>query len=244
MKRCRLDRLCWLGAVLFLARSSPVESSFVASSSTPKVLFAQNDCSTTTLFAEKNGSKHSEQRSHTFRSKSKSSASSSSSSSDRHPSHSSSSTELNGAFADAMSDVRFKIFCDLDGVLVDFDHGIRQLMGCRPEECIKGTMWGKVARAKNFYGQLEWTADGKRLWNAIRPLKPDILTGVPKPKKHCTDKFEWCRRELGLDELHHVDMAAGYKSHEVVNDNYPREDVTNVITCWSNNKPIESSYRT
>ena len=192
------------------------------------------------------------EHSHAFRSKSASSDQSSHQSSPPSPSRqqtssSSSSTELHGASltADSLSEpIGYKIFCDLDGVLVDFELGIQKLMNCPSSQAVKGTMWKKVARAHAFYEHLNWMPDGKRLWNAIRPLKPDILTGVPYPKKSRVEKYNWCLRELGLDNLNHVDMASGYKDHSVVNENYPRDDATNIITCWSNNKPYESSYRT
>eukprot|EP00339_Tiarina_fusa_P007486 CAMPEP_0117071756 /NCGR_PEP_ID=MMETSP0472-20121206/50462_1 /TAXON_ID=693140 ORGANISM="Tiarina fusus, Strain LIS" /NCGR_SAMPLE_ID=MMETSP0472 /ASSEMBLY_ACC=CAM_ASM_000603 /LENGTH=95 /DNA_ID=CAMNT_0004795495 /DNA_START=5 /DNA_END=288 /DNA_ORIENTATION=+ len=95
-------------------------------------------------------------------------------------------------------------------------------------------MWKHIARANAFYEDLPWTNDGKRLWNAIRHLGPDILTGVPYPKASRQQKYNWCKRELGVEELHHVDMAAGHRDHEPVNGNVPKAGgVTNIITCWS-----------
>jgi hypothetical protein len=103
-------------------------------------------------------------------------------------------------------------------------------------------MWKHIARSHAFYEHLPWKSDGKQLWQAIKPLKPDILTGVPYPKSSRIEKYNWCQRELGLhdDELNHVDMAAGCRDHESVNGNSRKEGVTNVITCWSNNKYCES----
>jgi hypothetical protein len=142
------------------------------------------------------------------------------------------------------AEIGYKVYCDLDGVLVDFDTGVRKLLNASPSKLVKGTMWKSIARANAFYENLSWTEDGQQLWRAIRHLGPDILTGVPYPKSSRTDKFNWCKRELGLDELNHVDMAAGCRDHESVNGNLPREGVTNVITCWSNNKHMEcSTYR-
>ena len=159
----------------------------------------------------------------------------------RSPHHGNNSTELSASFAD-VARMGYKIFCDLDGVLVDFDQGVQRLLHCPPSKLIKGTMWKHIARANAFYEHLPWTVDGKKLWKAIRPLQPDILTGVPYPKSSRVEKYNWCRRELGLDELNHVDMAAGCKDHECVNGSCLREGVTNIITCWSNNKHYESRY--
>jgi hypothetical protein len=158
----------------------------------------------------------------------------------------SSTTELSASFADndaASAWMGYKIFCDLDGVLVDFDHGVKSLLDSHPSKLIKGTMWKRIARANAFYEYLPWKSDGKKLWRALKPLKPDILTGVPYPKNSRVEKYNWCQRELGLDELNHVDMAAGCRDHEIVNGTSRKEGVTNIITCWSNNKYYESGYK-
>ena len=154
-----------------------------------------------------------------------------------------SSTELSASYNNAELLNPFKIYCDLDGVLVDFNYGVKSLLNSHPSKLIKGTMWKHIARADAFYEHLPWMSDGKKLWRALKPLQPDILTGVPYPKSSRVDKYSWCQRELGLDELNHVDMAAGCRDHEIVNGNSRKEGVTNVITCWSNNKYCESGYK-
>ncbi len=153
-----------------------------------------------------------------------------------------SSTELSVSLADVAS-LSYKIYCDLDGVLVDFEKGVHNLLKTPSSQLVKGTMWKHIARANAFYENLDWTQDGKRLWEEIRHLQPTILTGVPYPKSSRVEKYNWCKRELGLDDIYHVDMAAGYRDHDSVNGNLPKEGATNVITCWSNNKHMESDYR-
>ena len=104
-------------------------------------------------------------------------------------------------------------------------------------------MWESISQAPRWFEELEWTMDGKRLWSAIKHLNPTILTGVPDIFSSRIEKFNWCKRELGLEEAHHVDMAAdGLIDHKSVNGNLPREDKTNVITCWSNNKYKECKH--
>ena len=136
-----------------------------------------------------------------------------------------------------------KVYCDMDGVLCDFERGVQQLLNRGTQDLVKGTMWKHISNADAFFENLSWTGDGKRLWNAIRKLQPDILTGVPQHKSSRIEKFKWCQRELGLDRLHHVDKAAGYNDHESVNGNVPIPDHCNVITCWSNNKHMECTHR-
>jgi len=131
----------------------------------------------------------------------------------------------------------FKIYCDLDGVLVDFGKGVHQVCGHRPEHLSKSRMWSLLAKQDGFYTNLPWMKGGRELWNAIRPLGPDILTGVPMYPKARVEKALWCQRELGIS-TNHVDMA-GHKSTHVVVSGRKQHGMTNVITCWSKNKHHE-----
>eukprot|EP00667_Euglena_gracilis_P021351 EG_transcript_23351 len=94
------------------------------------------------------------------------------------------------------------IFCDLDGVLSDFDRSVRELCGRSPEQCQKDEMWTRLMAVKDggpdgFYSQLPWMADGPALWEAIAPLNPIILSGCPKGTWAAEQKRRWCARELG-----------------------------------------------
>ena len=142
----------------------------------------------------------------------------------------------------------FRLFCDLDGVLVDFETGIRQLFPERSFSEVtsfhipnleRSTMWRRVQDADAFFEKLPWTREGQRLWGAIQHLQPDILTGVPQHPSSRIEKLRWCQRELGVD-VHHVDMAGKWRSHANVNGMSKQDNAVNVITCWSDNKHYES----
>jgi hypothetical protein len=150
-------------------------------------------------------------------------------------------TETSGRTSNHHQQNRFKVYCDMDGVLVDFEKGVYNLLQTGTSNLDKHTMWSNIARIPHWFEQLEWKQDGRRLWRAIKHLQPDILTGVPNIQTSCIDKYNWCKRELQLQDAHHVDMAADGKhcAHKSINGNRPREDATNVITCWSLNKHRE-----
>jgi hypothetical protein len=93
----------------------------------------------------------------------------------------------------------YKIYCDLDGVLCDFDKAVREILGKPPHELGDKVMWPMLARQKNFYGDLDWMPDGKELWNSIKHLNPTILTGVPFGGWAPGQKKIWCGRELGYE---------------------------------------------
>eukprot|EP00571_Detonula_confervacea_P011929 CAMPEP_0172304280 /NCGR_PEP_ID=MMETSP1058-20130122/5704_1 /TAXON_ID=83371 /ORGANISM="Detonula confervacea, Strain CCMP 353" /LENGTH=240 /DNA_ID=CAMNT_0013015435 /DNA_START=71 /DNA_END=793 /DNA_ORIENTATION=+ len=141
------------------------------------------------------------------------------------------------------SSSQYKIFCDLDGVLVDFDAGVKKLFNGRsPDELPnQGMMWGGISKAEKFYARLPWTADGKALWEELKnnhPTTPDILTGVPRTLKSRGEKFAWCKANLGIS-VNHVDMAGKKSAHELVTGRR-KNGTVNVITCWSKNKHCES----
>lgn len=95
--------------------------------------------------------------------------------------------------------MRLKVFVDLDGVLADFDGGVRALTGKLPEDLQPKRMWGILARTPNFYANLAWLPGSRALWERLRPHGPTVLTGLPMGNWARPQKFAWCARELGPD---------------------------------------------
>lgn len=93
-----------------------------------------------------------------------------------------------------------KLFVDLDGVLCDFEKGVRNLFeGRGPKEIPLKEMWRKLAFQDNFYGELDWMEDGRDLWEGVKHLNPIILTGIPMGNWAPKQKRLWCSRNLGWD---------------------------------------------
>ena len=87
----------------------------------------------------------------------------------------------------------------MDGVLVDFDKGYEKLTGID----IKGTFhettkfWDPINKAgKKFWVDLEWTKDGKELWDYIKQYKPKLLSAPSRQDDSRVGKHEWVEREL------------------------------------------------
>jgi len=89
------------------------------------------------------------------------------------------------------------VFCDLDGVLADFNDGIYRLFGKNPDELEQGLMWSQIRKTDGFFENLEWMEGGKFLWNSIKKYHPIILTGCPNGNWAEEQKLKWCARELG-----------------------------------------------
>ena len=88
-----------------------------------------------------------------------------------------------------------RLFLDCDGVLADFDEGVRRLLGASPDEFIRArgmkTFWARIARAPNFYGQLPEMPDARLLFDGVEHLQPTILTGLPLGNWAAPQKVEW-----------------------------------------------------
>jgi hypothetical protein len=87
------------------------------------------------------------------------------------------------------------LFLDCDGVLADFDAGVKRLLGMSPaafQARHSGReFWKRLARAPNFYGELEEMPDAQKLFRAVKHLNPTILTGLPLGRWAAPQKERW-----------------------------------------------------
>jgi 5'(3')-deoxyribonucleotidase len=93
-----------------------------------------------------------------------------------------------------------RLFLDADGVLADFDLSARRLLGLRPKEFIakhgRSEFWRRLARAPDFYGDLPEMPDARILFDAVKHLKPTILTGLPIGSWAAPQKVEWAAKHF------------------------------------------------
>lgn len=92
-----------------------------------------------------------------------------------------------------------RLFVDLDGVLVDFESGVKSIFGKYPDELSSKEMWSKLSGVDNFFSTLSWMSDGRHLWDFVKDYQPTILSGTPFGKWAAPQKHDWCARELGED---------------------------------------------
>lgn len=101
-----------------------------------------------------------------------------------------------------VSILKYKIFCDLDGVLVDFDKGVHELTGKPISLQTPQKMWQRIANYSNFFEDLDPTSYGIEMWKEIINIShqiPTILTGVTSGKKYEDGKREWVKKHLKND---------------------------------------------
>lgn len=126
------------------------------------------------------------------------------------------------------------IFCDLDGVLADFEQGVRNIFQKNIEELKPALMWGVINKSKTFFETLPWTKKGRELWSRIKEYNPIILTGVPRSSSTAVEqKIRWCQRELGSNILV-ITCATKDKPKYCINNSILIDDRTDNLNAWNN----------
>jgi len=100
---------------------------------------------------------------------------------------------------------KYKIYCDLDGVIVDWESGFALLSPNKTYEEYKAEgktshAWHIIHKAKSeWWENLSWLPDGKELWNYIKQYNPIILSspGTANIDTVKKGKIVWIKRELG-----------------------------------------------
>ena len=95
--------------------------------------------------------------------------------------------------------VNYKIYSDMDGVLADFESGYEKLTGVDLKgEFVKGDdFWKPISKAGvGFWAGLKWMPDGQKLWNYLKPYKPDLLSAPSREDSSRIGKHVWVKQKL------------------------------------------------
>ncbi len=99
----------------------------------------------------------------------------------------------------------YKIYCDLDGVLVDFLGGVQETLHLpkTPDQYeIDEFLATLEGSSVDWWASLDWTEDGKKLWGLLKELNTEILTACPNQCKLQPNvikgKKKWCKKNLKM----------------------------------------------
>jgi FMN phosphatase YigB (HAD superfamily) len=108
---------------------------------------------------------------------------------------------------------KYTIFCDMDGVLVDFDKGYKNLTGMATHHADaqgRDEFWNlfntsleeKGMPEYQYWADLDWQSGGQELWNFIKQYKPYILTAPTYNPESREGKRDWVQRLDGMKNIY------------------------------------------
>ncbi len=112
---------------------------------------------------------------------------------------------LNKLFEEEKVRTPYKIYCDMDGVLCDFEGRFEHFTGLTPDAYREAVVkkYGKKQELKMFWNLIDveigvrfwrgmpWTPGGKELWEYIKKYKPTLLTAPSQHNSSKEGKLTW-----------------------------------------------------
>ncbi len=138
---------------------------------------------------------------------------------------------------------QYKIYCDMDGVLVDFDRGYKELTGKETHHVDvqgKNEFWdtfrqgleNKKMQEKDYWANLQWMPDGKELWDHIKQYKPTLLSAPSRDPQSRWGKRIWVKKNIPGTPL--ILAAAEAKKNYAKKNAILIDDRVSNINDWNN----------
>jgi len=97
-------------------------------------------------------------------------------------------------------ETEYTIYCDMDGVIADFERGYEELTGIDLQGEFKPEgkeFWDPISKAGvGFWAGLKWMPDGQQLWDYIKPHKPKLLSAPSREQTSRIGKHVWVKHKI------------------------------------------------
>ena len=138
------------------------------------------------------------------------------------------------------------LFCDMDGVLVDFMEGAQRYSNGlinwnNLQTLTRKETWDLLGEfGEHFWKDLKWMSEGKELWENIKKYDPYILSAFPgnntNTAKHreyaLQGKIEWVAENLGNHFVNKTIVCGGNEKQLFARGNILIDDYEKNIQRW------------
>ena len=142
---------------------------------------------------------------------------------------------------------QYTIYCDMDGVLCDFDNRFEFYTGMSFDEYkIKygdKKAYDKISEiGENYWANMKWENNGEKLWKIIKIHNPYILSSPGYFTGAKEGKLKWIKKNLGIPESRVIFKQAKDKKDEAGKNHILIDDLPSSITDWKNAGGIGIEY--
>jgi 5'(3')-deoxyribonucleotidase len=131
----------------------------------------------------------------------------------------------------------YTIYCDMDGVLADFEKGYAELTNTKPAKSFNGKQefWKPISDAgASFWANLDWMSDGQQLWNHIKKYKPYILSAPSMEQSSRIGKDDWVKTHMPGEYRKLLLYPRAQKVLFAAEDKILIDDMEQTIREWKN----------
>ncbi len=130
----------------------------------------------------------------------------------------------------------YTIYCDMDGVLVNFNKGYFELTGIDTTNYVNSTpeFWQPVDKhGAEWWANLEWMPDGEELWNHIKKHRPNILSSPSKSLSSRAGKQTWIIKNL-KNQFNNIHLFPRHEKQKFAGENRILiDDLEKTINEWT-----------
>ena len=162
---------------------------------------------------------------------------------------------INKLFEEETPKLSYTIYCDMDGVLADFEARFEHFSGLSPDEYRKeiSQKYGEKQVSKMFWNLIDkqigvrfwrgipWMPGGQQLWDYIKPYNPTLLTAPSFDDSSRIGKSLWVKDNIPGAKI--IFKPAKLKSELANNNSILIDDREDTIMSWKAKNGIGILYK-